>query len=136
MEAMNIADIAVHFGELSRAVPLRPIRTDEDYEQAVAAMNALLDAGAADENHQLADLVATLGELIGDYDDQHYPMPEVTGVDALRMLMDQHHLTQSDLPEIGTQGVISEILRGKRDLNVRHIKALVARFHVPAAVFL
>jgi len=40
------------------------------------------------------------------------------------------------LLEIGTQGVISEILRGKRDLNVRHIRVLETRFHVPAAVFL
>ncbi len=136
METMNIAEIAAHFGALSRAVPLRPIRTEEDYDHAVSVMNELLDAGAADETHALADLVATLGELIGDYDDQHYQLPDVTGVDALRMLMAQHHLTQSDLPEIGTQGVISEILRGKRDLNVRHIRALETRFHVPAAVFL
>jgi len=50
--------------------------------------------------------------------------------------MEQHRLTQSDLPEVGTQGVVSEILRGKRELNVRQIKALSSRFHVQASVFI
>ena len=49
--------------------------------------------------------------------------------------MQANGLTQSDLPEIGSQGVVSEILTGKRDLNVRHIRALAARFKVAAAVF-
>jgi HTH-type transcriptional regulator/antitoxin HigA len=38
--------------------------------------------------------------------------------------------------EVGMQGVGSKILREKRDLNVRQIKALAQRFHVPAAVFI
>jgi len=50
--------------------------------------------------------------------------------------MDQHHLTQSDLPEVGTQGVVSEILRGKHDLNVRQIKSFSERFHVPPGLFI
>jgi transcriptional regulator with XRE-family HTH domain len=44
--------------------------------------------------------------------------------------MEEHGLTQSDLPEIGSQDVLSEILRGKRELNVRQIRALATRFHV------
>ena len=58
---------------ISQHVPLHPIRTEQEYEAAVSSMNRLLDAGAADEVHPLADLVATLGELIGDYDAAHYP---------------------------------------------------------------
>ncbi|MFX6250459.1 helix-turn-helix domain-containing protein [Acinetobacter baumannii] len=50
--------------------------------------------------------------------------------------MEQHQLTQSDLPEIGSQGVVSEILRGKRDLNLRQVKALAERFGVGPAVFI
>ena len=53
----------------------------------------------------------------------------------IRFLMEQHGLTQSDLPEIGTQGVVSEILRGKRELNTRQISELSSRFHVSPAVF-
>ena len=50
--------------------------------------------------------------------------------------MDQHELKQSDLPEIGSQGVVSEILTGKRELNVRQVRALAQRFSVSAATFI
>jgi HTH-type transcriptional regulator/antitoxin HigA len=50
--------------------------------------------------------------------------------------MDEHGLTQSDLPEVGSQGVVSEVLSGKRDLNVRQIRALAKRFGVSTAVFI
>jgi HTH-type transcriptional regulator/antitoxin HigA len=46
-----------------------------------------------------------------------------------------NELSQSDLPEIGSQGVVSEILTGKRDLHARHIRALAARFQMSPAVF-
>ena len=56
-------------------------------------------------------------------------------MDVLRFLMDEHGLTQSDLSEVGSQSVISDILRGKRVLNVRQIRALAKRFQVSPAVF-
>ena len=99
-------------------------------------MNQLLDAGAADESLPLGDLANALGAVIGDYEDLHNPALEITPAATLRFLMQQHQLTQSDLPEIGSQGVVSEILRGKRELNVRQIKKLAGRFQVSAVVFI
>lgn len=49
--------------------------------------------------------------------------------------MQQHGLKQSNLPEIGTLSVVSEILKGKRKLNVRQIAKLSARFGLPADTF-
>jgi HTH-type transcriptional regulator/antitoxin HigA len=49
--------------------------------------------------------------------------------------MAEHDLTQTDLPEVGSQGVVSEVLHGKRELNVRQIRALAERFHVSPSVF-
>jgi len=135
MDRTVIAEITSHFQALSSVVPLHPIRTGVDYEKAVTALNRLLDAGAANEQHPLADLVNTLGTLIGEYDDVHHPAQEVSPLAMLRFLMDENSLTQSDLPEVGSQGVVSEVLNGKRELNVRQIKALSARFHVPPSVF-
>lgn len=54
----------------------------------------------------------------------------------LRFFMEEHDLTQGDLPEIGSLGVVSEILSGKRELNVHQIRALARRFHVSPAVFI
>jgi HTH-type transcriptional regulator / antitoxin HigA len=50
--------------------------------------------------------------------------------------MEEHSLSQSDLPEIGSEGVVSEILNGKHSLNVRQIQALAERFNVSPATFL
>jgi HTH-type transcriptional regulator/antitoxin HigA len=136
MDRKVIDDITSRFQALAALVPLHAIRTDADYDKAVTVLNQLLDAGAADELSPLADLTNALGSLIGDFEDVNNSPQEVAPAATLRFLMEQHNLTQSDLPEIGSQGVVSEILRGKRDLNVRQIKKLAGRFHVPAAVFI
>jgi HTH-type transcriptional regulator/antitoxin HigA len=49
--------------------------------------------------------------------------------------MEQRGLKQTDLSEIGSQGVVSEILTGKRELNIRQVRALSKRFGVSAATF-
>ena len=78
----------------------------------------------------------TLGTVIHAYEEDNVNMPQVGSTGILRFLMDEHGLTQSDLPEIGSQGVVSELLRGKRELNVRQIRALAQRFNVSPAAFI
>ena len=95
-----------------------------------------MDEVGTDEQHPLYTLLDTLGTLMHAYEERHHSMPECSGGDILRFLLDEHGLTQSDLPEIGSQGVVSEILRGKRALNVRQIRALARRFHVSPSVFI
>lgn len=55
---------------------------------------------------------------------------------VLKYLMQEQGLRRSDLPEIGSQGVVSEVLAGKRELNARQIKRLAKRFGVSPAVFI
>jgi HTH-type transcriptional regulator/antitoxin HigA len=115
--------------------PLLIIRNDNEYDAAVERMNELLDEIGTDEGHPFYSLLDTLGTLIESYEDEHYSVPEAKGAEVLRFLMDEHGLTQSDLPEVGSQGVVSEILNGKRELNVRQIRALAERFNVSPAAF-
>ena len=116
--------------------PLLSLRNEQEYDRAVERLNRLLDEVGTDEQHPLYTLLDTLGTLIHAYEEEHHPIPECSGVDVLRFLMEEHDLTQSDLPEIGSQGVVSEILRGKRGLNVRQMRALAKRFHVSPGVFI
>jgi HTH-type transcriptional regulator / antitoxin HigA len=116
--------------------PLLSLRNEQEYDRAVERLNRLLDEVGTDEQHPLYTLLDTLGTLIHAYEEEHHPIPECSGVDVLRFLMEEHGLTQSDLPEIGSQGVVSEILRGKRELNVRQMRALAKRFHVSPGVFI
>ena len=116
--------------------PLLSIRNEHEYDQAADWLNRLLDEVGTNEQHPLYTLLDTLGTLLHAYEEQHHLIPECSGVEVLRFLMEEHALTQSDLPEVGSQGVVSDILRGKRELNVRQIRALAKRFQVSPAVFI
>ena len=130
---MIAQDIYPHWAVIS---PILSIRNEDEYDQAIARLNQLLDDVGTDESHPLYELLDTLGTIIHAYEETHYSIPESSGVDVLRYLMEEHGLRQSDLPEIGTQGVVSEILNGKRELNVRQIRALAEQFGVSTAVFI
>ena len=108
---------------------------DEEHERLVAILDALLDRGGADESHELAGLVDAIGKLVEAYEDEHPSVPQSSAVDAIRFLIEQHGLKQSDLPEIGNQSVVSQVLAGKRELNIKQVGRLAARFGVPADVF-
>jgi HTH-type transcriptional regulator / antitoxin HigA len=133
---MALKEIARHYTALNASIPLRRLRNEKDYKKAISALNDLMDAGVANENHPLSDLLGLLGELVGAYEDARLRRQHATPADVLRLLMDQHGITQSGLPEIGSQGVVSELLAGKRNLNVRQVQKLAKRFSVSPAVFL
>lgn len=114
---------------------LLTIQSEKDYDLAVDRLNSLIDEVGTDEHHPLYSLLDTLGTLVHAWEEQHHPMPESGGRELLQFLMEEHHLTQSDLPDVGSQGVVSEILAGKRELNVRQIRALSKRFGVSPSVF-
>ena len=111
------------------------IRTEKDYDRAVTILNRLLDEVGDDEKHPLFDFVEVLGTMIESYEEDHVKIPDVPGREVLKFLIEQHDLKQSDLPEVGNQSVVSQVLRGKRELNTHQIKALGARFNVSPAVF-
>lgn len=112
------------------------IQSEADYDRAVDRLNQLVDEVGTSEQHPLSELLDTLGTLIHAYEETHYLMPESSGVEMLHFFMEEHELSISDLPELGTAAVVSEILEGKRELSISQIRALAKRFHVSPAVFL
>lgn len=88
------------------------------------------------EGHPLYSLLDTLGTVIHAWEEQHHPIPAVSGVDLLRFLMDEHGLTLSDLPEVGAPDAVTEILKGTRELNAGQMRALAERFGVSPSAFL
>ncbi|MBP9500702.1 MAG: hypothetical protein KBF17_00930 [Candidatus Promineofilum sp.] len=115
--------------------PILTIRNEDEYTRAVATLNELLDDVGANEKHPLYGLLDTLGTVIAAYEADNLTLAEAGGGEVLAYLMEEHGLRQSDLPEVGSQGVVSEVLSGKRELNVRQIRELAARFGVSPAVF-
>jgi len=115
---------------------LQPAHNKKEYDDLVEALDAALDAGGADETHPLARLADYLGELVAEYEARDKMPPAATGAEVLRYLMERGNLRQIDLPELGSQGVVSELLSGRRDFNARQAKVMAARFGVSAALFL
>ena len=114
-----------------------PIGTQVQYEQALAFVEQVFDAVAADPAHPLDGLVDLMADRIREYEDRVHPWPDAaTPAQVLASLMQAHRLTQARLPEVGSQGVVSEVLAGKRQLNTRQLAALCRRFSVPADVLL
>ncbi|ANV92081.1 helix-turn-helix domain-containing protein [Picosynechococcus sp. PCC 8807] len=121
--------------ELIQSFPPRPIHSATDFEKTQAVVNNLLDKEllTADE----ADYLEVLGTLIYDYEQQQEDLiPDIHGVELLRVLMEERELKQKDLVSIfKTESIVSAVLNGKRQLTTRHIQELAAFFHVSPAVF-
>jgi len=111
------------------------LRTEEQYNKAVKLLDQLIDKVSEKPNDTLDSLIDILGTLIEDYENKYVPEPVGDPISSLKHFMEEHNLKQSDLSEIGSQGVVSEILNGKRQLNIAQIKALSKRFNVSPAVF-
>lgn len=133
MSAMLTTDLKTHWLTIR---PLLTIRNEREYDRAVKLLNELLDEIGTNERHPLYSFMDTLGTLVEAYEEEHHPVSASSGADILRYLMEEHGLSQSDLREIGSQGVVSEVLNGKRELNIRQVRALAKRFHVSPAVFI
>ena len=115
--------------------PIFSVRDENEYDKAVETLNALIDEVGTDEEHPLYELLDTLGTVIHAYEEKHYPVPECSGVEALKFLMEEHQLEPKDLPNLGSSDTVLEILNGERNLTVTHIRTLAERFQVSPAVF-
>lgn len=111
-------------------------KNEKEFHQLVLQLDELLSIVGDNESHHLMSLVDVLSHLIFAYEAAEQNQIKTTGLDALKYLIESHHLTQSDFPDIASQGVMSEILNGNRTLNLRQIKLLAKRFHVSSATFI
>jgi HTH-type transcriptional regulator/antitoxin HigA len=129
--------ISAAWTQLQEHAEIGVIRTEKDYRRMVELLDKVVDRIGPDEGHPLASLAELLGDLIECYEERHVRIPEAEPRAVLEFLMKQNGLRQADLVnEIGSQGVVSEVLAGKRSINARQAKALAARFGVSPAIFL
>ena len=113
------------------------IQTEEENERAVEFAGRLMKKGdrRSPEETRLLDLLAT---LIEDFEEKAYPMGEKSNPQvALRELMREHELKQTDMVDIfGSQGVVSQVLNGKREISKAQARRLADRFRLPIDIFI
>lgn len=124
------------WSQLTRDIPLSRIRSRRQYDLVVKAMEYLVDVVGDHRKHPLVGLLEIIEVLVEDYDRIHHQIAPVSNIELLRNLMVDHGLRQADLSELGSQGVVSEILAGKRRLNKRHAGLLAKRFSLPEDLFI
>jgi HTH-type transcriptional regulator/antitoxin HigA len=109
---------------------VKPIRTEADYETALARIEALIDAAASTPE---GDELDVLSSLIERYEDERFPIEAPTPLAAIRFRMEQGGLTPRDLePFIGSRARVSEVLSGARALSIDMIRALNQHLEIPA----
>ena len=111
-----------------------PITSERQHEEYLSVMDKLASKErATSEEEKYAEVLMTLIEA---YEEKHHAIPDASPVEVLRALMEANDLRQKDLVSIfGTESIVSEVLRKKRELNKAHIEKLSKRFGVSPAVF-
>lgn len=111
---------------------IKPIRTDADYEEALADIDRLFDA---DANTPEGDRLEVLVTLVSAYEDQHFSLPAPDPIEAIEYYMESRGLSRRDLePFIGTRARVSEVLNRRRPLTLRMIRNLEAGLGIPSDV--
>lgn len=112
---------------------IKPIRTKNDYDDALKLIESLINLEPAD-NSEASDRIIVLAALIEDYEDATFPDHQVNPIEAIRFRMEQLKLKSVDLvPYLGGKSRVSEILSGKRSLTVKMIKNLEEGLGIPAS---
>jgi HTH-type transcriptional regulator / antitoxin HigA len=123
--------------DLVRSFPLRPLRTEATYRRAMEVIDRLAahEEGSLSDDEQ--DYFDTLTLLVEQYEsDRPVDTAAIGPVEALKHLMEANDMSTTELGKIiGSKGVASEVLNGKRELSKAHIAALAERFNVDVSLF-
>ena len=120
--------------ELLKQFPPRPIKSEDDLEATQTIVNQLLDKPQLTEEE--LDYLDVLGLLIYEYEKHLDIVPDIYGVELLKVLLEEKNLKQKDLDSIfQTESIVSDVLNEKRQLTTRHIQELAEFFKVSPAVF-
>jgi HTH-type transcriptional regulator/antitoxin HigA len=115
---------------------LRPIRTSNQYDIALARIYESMQTGVK-ENTSESDELEVLSILVKEYETEHYPMSSPNPLEAIKFRLDQMGLSEKQLGEIlGYRSRKSEILSGKRKLSLAMIRKLNEVLHIPAEVLI
>jgi len=113
---------------------IQPIKTEQDYGQALERIDTLMDAAADTPEGDELDLLTTLVEA---YEARHHPILPPDPIDAIRFQAEQLGLSRKDLePYIGSSGRVSEVMNRKRSLTLPMIRRLHKGLRIPLEVLI
>lgn len=132
---MSATAVQSEYASLLRSTLPAVIRSEADNERFIAALEGLDRKGTrmSAAERRLAELLTL---LIENFEEKQYGLRPAAPPDVLKELMASNNLKQKDLLDVfGSPSIVSEVLRGKRNLTTEHIRRLSHRFHVSPEVF-
>lgn len=118
----------------SNTMTLKPIKTEEDYNQVLERLSQIFDAKP---NTKEGDELEILGILIEKYENENFPIELPDPIEAIKFRMEQLNYSQNDLADvIGLKSRASEILNKKRKLSLEMIRKLSEKLHIPSEVLI
>lgn len=111
-------------------------KSKQDYMQLMENLREAILLVENRPNSPLNGLIEAMGKAANQWELEQLEAFDGDGLMALKYLIKLHGVRQTELAEIGSQGVVSEILNGKRALTLRHIRKLAKRFKVSPNVFI
>jgi HTH-type transcriptional regulator / antitoxin HigA len=122
------------YGDLLAKYQPKAIETEAENEAAIMLAESLEHRQRTPEEDALLELLII---LIEKFEDASYPVPNVEPDRMLLHLMEARNMKQEELVGvIGSRGVVSEIVNGKRSISKAQAKALGQLFHVSPSLFI
>ncbi len=111
-------------------------RNESEYGKLLDFVEKLMQVSRQTKDERVTSLLRLVAKNLEEYETRRFPTKQVSPLEMLEFLMEEHSLEQGDLPEIGSQSLVSKILSGERQLTVEHIQQLSKRFGVSPSVFI
>lgn len=109
---------------------IKPLKTEQDYDDALARIDQLMDSELGSPE---GDELDVLSVLVEKYEDINHPIEAPNPIEAIRVKMEQFGLKDKDLVEyIGRSGRVSEVMSYKRKLTLTMIRNLEKGLNISA----
>jgi len=115
---------------------IRPIKSEEQYELVLQQIFGLMQKDLAADSVE-ADESEMLSILVKEYELKHYPVPKPHPIEAIKFRLDQMNVPESELSRLlGNKSRKSDILSGRRKLNLNMIRKLHKELNIPAEILI
>jgi HTH-type transcriptional regulator/antitoxin HigA len=113
---------------------IHAIKTEADYQAALAEIERLFDAAP---NTPAGDRLDVLATLVEAYEEQHYSLPAPDPIEAITYHMESRGLSRRDLePYLGSRAGVAEVLNRKRPLSLEMIRRLHTGLGIAADILI
>ena len=111
---------------------IKPIRTEEEYEEALQEIELLFDAPPGSPEESKMEVLAI---LVDAYEEEHYAIPLPDPIEAIKFHMERLGLRNKDMvPYLSSPSRVSEVLNRKRKLTLKMIRKIHKALDIPLEV--